>query len=147
MRTRQLTALVILLAITVIFLLKRGGGDTDRQATDFKERQRRETSSPADNQNRREEFDRRIAPVIYTKHARCRMRCRHIDESEVQEILEQGRINHAKSDPSSRPDPKYALEGTTRDNQEVRIIFAPTDRGMVVVTVIDLEKEWSCDCK
>ena len=85
--------------------------------------------------------------LIYTKHARCRMNCRHIDEAEVQEILQQGRINYRKSEPAGRPDPKYALEGTTRDGQQVRIVFAPAKRGMVVITVIDLGAEWSCDCK
>jgi hypothetical protein len=75
------------------------------------------------------------------------MNCRNIDESEVKEILEKGIINYSKSEPASRPDPKYALEGRTHDNQRVRIIFAPADRGMVVITVIDLEKEWSCNCK
>jgi hypothetical protein len=85
--------------------------------------------------------------LIYTKHARCRMNCRHIDEAEVQEILQQGRINYRKSEPAGRPDPKYALEGTTHDGQQVRIVFAPAKRGMVVITVIDLDTEWSCDCK
>jgi hypothetical protein len=75
------------------------------------------------------------------------MNCRHIDEAEVQEILEKGRINYRKSEPAGRPDPKYALEGTTRDGQPVRIVFAPAKRGMVVITVIDLGTEWSCDCK
>lgn len=94
-----------------------------------------------------EEFNRKISKIIYTKHARCRMKCRHIDDSEVKEILQTGRINYSKSEPAARPDPKYALEGRTHDDQQVRIIFAPADKGMVVITVIDLEKEWSCNCK
>ncbi len=89
----------------------------------------------------------RSSKIIYTKHAKCRMACRHIDETEVREILEEGRINYEKSDPASRPDPKYALEGITDDGQEVRIVFAAADNGAVVVTVIDLKKEWSCNCK
>lgn len=92
-------------------------------------------------------IDRHPGHFIYTKHARCRMGCRHINEAEVREILEKGRINYRKSEPAGRPDPKYALEGTTRDGQEVRIIFAPSKRGMVVITVIDLGTEWNCDCK
>jgi hypothetical protein len=92
-------------------------------------------------------IDRHPDHFIYTKHARCRMGCRHIDETEVREILEKGRINYRKSEPAGRPDPKYALEGTTHDGQKVRIIFAPAKRGMVVITVIDLGTEWSCDCK
>ncbi len=92
-------------------------------------------------------INRHPGHLIYTKHARCRMNCRHIDESEVTEILEKGRINYRKSEPAGRPDPKYALEGTTHDGQQVRIIFAPAKRGMVVITVIDLGSEWTCDCK
>jgi hypothetical protein len=91
-------------------------------------------------------FSRSYNQLIYTKHARCRMDCRHIDEQEVQEILEKGRVNHRKSEPAARPDPKYALEGTTRDGQEVRIVFAPSRGNMVVITVIDLGKEWTCHC-
>ena len=105
------------------------------------------TNPPSDQNNRDNGFNRRTEKIIYTKHARCRMACRHIDEMEIQEILARGRINHEKSDPASRPDPKYALEGLTRDGQQVRIIFAESDRGMVVVTVIDLQKEWNCNCK
>lgn len=96
---------------------------------------------------REEGFDRNPDRLILTKHARCRMDCRHIDESEIREILAKGRVNHRKSEPAGRPDPKYALEGTTRDGQEVRIIIADSPRGTVVVTVIDLENEWKCNCR
>jgi hypothetical protein len=91
-------------------------------------------------------FDRNTSKLIYTKHARCRMDCRHIDEAEVKEILQKGEINYSKSDPAARPDPKYALEGQTRDGQLVRIVFAPTSHGMVVITAIDLQREWACAC-
>jgi hypothetical protein len=74
------------------------------------------------------------------------MDCRNISEEEVEEILVEGRINHAKSDIRSKPDPKYAFEGVTEDDQHVRIIFADSRKGIVVVTVIDLEKEWRCNC-
>ncbi|MFT3747406.1 MAG: DUF4258 domain-containing protein [Agriterribacter sp.] len=94
-----------------------------------------------------EGFNRDLTPVIYTKHARCRMGCRHIDEDEVKQILRSGTINYKKSQLNSKPDPKYALEGYTGDNQHVRIIFAPSQRGMVVITVIDVSEEWQCDCK
>jgi Domain of unknown function (DUF4258) len=99
------------------------------------------------NQHTPEAFSREASKIIYTRHARCRMDCRQIDETEVAEILEKGSINYRKSDPAARPDPKYALEGNTHDGQQVRIIFAPTDRGMVVITVIDLQNEWTCNCK
>ena len=91
-------------------------------------------------------FNRGLTPLIYTRHARCRMGCRQIDDSEVKEILQEGKINYSKSDLNSKPDPKYALEGKTHDDQQVRIIFAPSKQGMVVITCIDLNEEWDCNC-
>ena len=91
-------------------------------------------------------LSRNISRIIYTKHAKCRMDCRLIDVSEVQEILQKGEINYQKSDLRANPDPKYALEGRTHDGQHVRIVFAGSSRGTVVVTVIDLENEKHCNC-
>lgn len=128
-------------------------GCRNRESSDLKdssqtrERLKKEQLPPSDNPNREEGFDRHPDRLILTKHARCRMGCRHIDESEIREILAKGRVNQRKSEPAGRPDPKYALEGTTRDGQEVRIIIAASPRGMVIVTVIDLENEWKCDCR
>lgn len=94
-------------------------------------------------------LNRNPSIINYSKHARCRMACRHIDESEVKGILETGKINYAKSELGDNPDckRKYAVEGSTRDNQKVRIIFAPCQTEITVVTVIDLGTEWECDCE
>jgi hypothetical protein len=92
-------------------------------------------------------LDRNAQNLIYTKHARCRMGCRHIDDAEVRAVLRDGEINWNKSNLRGDPDPKYAVEGDTKDGQRVRIIFAKASRGLVVVTVIDLGEEWKCDCK
>ena len=90
-------------------------------------------------------FDRNISRISYSKHALCRMDCRHIDESEVKEILQKGEVNYDKIEegPQGR---SYPLEGVTHDQQHVRIVFAPHENDLVVVTVIDLDKEWQCDC-
>ena len=101
---------------------------------------------PSDNPNRDEGFNRRTSHIFYSKHARCRMDCRHIDESEVKEILEKGVINYNKIENDGRGK-TYPLEGITHDKQHVRIVFAPKDDGMLVVTCIDLDTEWPCDCK
>lgn len=74
------------------------------------------------------------------------MDCRHIDESEVKEILKEGVINYSKVEESEKGK-TYPLEGTTHDKQHVRIVIAPHTDELVVVTVIDLDTEWSCDCK
>ncbi len=94
-------------------------------------------------------FNRNPERIIFTKHGKCRMDCRSIDSLEVDEILKKGRINFKKSDTTSiKPcRKKYALEGTTRDNQLVRIIFSPCKDTQTVVTVIDMDTDWDCDCK
>jgi hypothetical protein len=101
---------------------------------------------PSDNQNRDEGFNRRTSHIYYSKHALCRMECRHIDESEVKEILESGQVNYSKIESDTRGK-TYPLEGVTHDHQHVRIVFAPKDDGVLVVTCIDLDTEWPCDCK
>jgi len=91
-------------------------------------------------------FNRKANKIIYSKHARCRMECRYIDESEVLEILQNGVLNAEKIETGSRGK-TYPLEGKTHDNQNVRIVFAPKQQDLVVVTVIDLDKEWACNCE
>lgn len=84
--------------------------------------------------------------IYYTKHAKCRMNCRHIDESEVKEILDDGEINYAKSELKNKPCPKYALEGTTHDGQKVRVIVGDCESQASIITVIDLKTDYECEC-
>jgi hypothetical protein len=91
-------------------------------------------------------FDRRISYLEYSKHAKCRMECRRISQAEVEEIMQNGKINYNKSDLQNARCPRYAIEGITADNQKVRIVFAQCNEKTEVVTVIDLDTEWSCDC-
>jgi hypothetical protein len=91
-------------------------------------------------------LDRSPEKLIFTRHARCRMECRTVTEGEVRGILEKGRVNYQKSELQAKPDPKYAVEGYSEDGQHLRIIFAPSRKGMVVITCIDLNKEWQCNC-
>lgn len=93
-----------------------------------------------------EGFNRNTNNLIFSKHAKCRMDCRKIDESEIREILKNGTLNEKKIQRDKRGI-TYPVEGTTHDGQRVRIVFAPKNDALVVVTVIDLGKEWSCDCK
>jgi len=93
-------------------------------------------------------LNRNPSHINYSKHARCRMACRHIDETEVQQILKDGKINYSKSELNGEDcKKKYAVEGNTKDEQRVRIIFAPCADEVTVVTVIDLGKEWECNCE
>ncbi|MEX6687378.1 DUF4258 domain-containing protein [Danxiaibacter flavus] len=92
-------------------------------------------------------LNREPTAINYSKHARCRMECRHIDEAEVIDILHNGKINYRKSDlKAAECKKRYAVEGYSKDNQHLRIIFAPCHTEITVVTCIDLGKEWECAC-
>ncbi len=74
------------------------------------------------------------------------MGCRHITQNEVEEIMRNGKINYKKTDVKDTPCPTYAVEGYTSDQQHVRIVFAQCDYKTKVVTSIDLDKDWECNC-
>jgi hypothetical protein len=91
-------------------------------------------------------FDRRISFLEYSNHAKCRMQCRKISQAEVEEIMRDGKINYNKSDLQNARCPRYAVEGITIDNQKVRIVYAQCNEKTEVVTVIDLDTDWTCHC-
>ncbi len=98
--------------------------------------------------NNEADINRHPSVIHYSKHAKCRMGCRQFTESEVIEILENGEINYRKSNDRPEKCPTYALEGKTHDGQTARMVFAFCNGGqeVTVVTVIDLDTDWSCDC-
>lgn len=89
------------------------------------------------------------AEYFFTKHARCRMECRSITQKEVKEIVRKAQVNYNKSDLRASGGAKYALEGyTSKDRQHIRVIVAPKQKHLSIVTVIDLDKDWECpSCK
>lgn len=106
----------------------------------------RSSQVPAGEVNRNRGFDRRVSYLQYSNHAKCRMACRHITQGEVEETMRDGKVNYNKSDLQNARCPRYAVEEVTKDNQRVRIVFAQCDKYTEVVTVIDLDTEWTCDC-
>lgn len=74
------------------------------------------------------------------------MHCRHITEDEIVSVLQKGKLNKNKSGISKKNDETYALEGWTNDNQHVRVVVTPEENGLLVITVIDLDQNWACDC-
>jgi hypothetical protein len=93
-----------------------------------------------------DESFRKITSIQYSKHAKCRMDCRHIDETEVKEILANGTVNYSRVQQDERGK-TYPLEGITHDKQHVRIVVAPKTNELVIVTVIDLDTDYPCECK
>lgn len=98
------------------------------------------------NENKRG-LNRNPAQINYTNHAKCRMDCRKITQQEVMDMLKNGTINYKKSNVAGNEcNRKYAVEGYSKDNQHLRIVFAPCQNEVTVVTCIDLDTEWECHC-
>ncbi len=88
------------------------------------------------------------AKMIITKHAACRMDCRHIDQSEVNEVLAFGQENKSKSNANARPCPTIVKEfRSSQDQQLIRTVVANCADKRKLVTVIDLENEYDCHCE
>ena len=60
--------------------------------------------------------------------------------------MEKGKINYRKSDLQDTPCPTYALEGYTGDKEHLRVVFAQCNTITKVVTCINLDEEFACDC-
>lgn len=151
MLKKYLPYIFLLAAALLLFYIKRNQRGERHQQPKTEQVESRITVPavlPAEEKiNEAEGFNRNATTIIFSKHARCRMDCRKIDESEVKEILKNGEINFKKIQ-SDKRGKTYPVEGYTHDKQHVRIVFAPKgDNALVVVTVIDLETEWKCDCK
>jgi len=136
--------LIIAMAIAVLFIKQ-----CKKQNISFPGSKETTTSNQKNSPgtiNRDRGFDRRISYLEYSNHAKCRMECRHITQAEVEDIMQGGNINYNKSDLKNARCPRYAIEGNTKDDQHVRIVFAQCNEKTEVVTVIDLETEWQCHC-
>ena len=93
-------------------------------------------------------LNRNPSHINYSKHAKCRMDCRHIDENEVKDMITNGTINYKKSDLQKDDCHKrYAVEGYSKDKQHLRIIVVPCADEVTIVTCIDIGAEWECHCE
>lgn len=90
--------------------------------------------------------DLRSKPLTYTRHAECRMGCRQVSEAEVQELLTVGVWVPERSRDDGEC-PSHAVEGTSSEGQSLRIVYAACDTETKVVTTIDLNQDWPCDCE
>jgi hypothetical protein len=139
LKNKNTSYLVLLIAALALFFIKRLQRGNN---TNIKDRVTVQNATDAYTQLRGGN-----KTITYSRHAKCRMECRHIDESEVKEILQTGEINHGKEEESEKG-VTYPLEGKTHDGQHVRIVFAPHENDVTVVTCIDLDTDWPCgDCK
>jgi Domain of unknown function (DUF4258) len=141
-----------LLAVITIFILKNKNKQTPAPVPTTQQQPNSPTNSndptaqPNRSTNRERGLNRTPINIKLSKHAKCRMECRHIDQTEINDILQKGKINYNKSDLNGAGDEKYAVEGVTKDNQKIRIIVAQAVRSSTIVTVIDLDTKWDCHC-
>ncbi len=135
--------LLMVIIILVIKQFKNRNAPTPKPNVTNSDRPKDPASNPT---NRDKGFERRTALLEYSNHAKCRMQCRKISQAEVEEIMRDGKINYNKSDLQNARCPRYAVEGVTNDNQRVRIVYAQCNDKTVVVTVIDLETDFTCHC-
>ena len=84
-------------------------------------------------------------PIVYTQHALCRINCRDLSKHEVQQVIETGSINYRKSEVEARPCPKYAYESSSPKRLRVVVGACPTQRK--VITAIDLDRKFNCECR
>lgn len=145
MNKKWIPYIIILALGIVLFVVKQYGPDKGKASTKSTASAGK-NNDPASGVNRDHGFDRRVSFIEYTQHAKCRMQCRKISQAEVEEIMKEGTINYRKSDMNARPCPSYALEGTTEDDQRVRIVFGQCDQKTKVITCIDLDTDWECHC-
>lgn len=143
MNKKWIPYLVILLLALALFFIKRWQ-DTKGPVPQPKTVSDKDPSKKPSERGRG--FDRRVEYLQYSGHAKCRMQCRMISRAEVEEIMREGKINYNKSDLKNARCPRYALEGITSDDQRVRIVYAQCNEFTTVVTVIDLSRDWSCEC-
>jgi hypothetical protein len=139
MQRKYIPYIALLFAALLLFWVKRNQQKTKHQPG----KEVVKIEAPAIEKS--ETFNRNETNIQYSKHAKCRMECREIDESEVKEIIKSGVVNESKIEEDKRGK-TYPLEGTTHDGQRVRIVVAPKENALVIVTVIDLDTEWKCNC-
>jgi hypothetical protein len=142
--------IIIGLLVVAIIVVKQFQGTTKKEPKTVvtnNDKPRPKPTDPATNPTDRDKgFDRRTSYIEYSNHAKCRMQCRNISQAEVEEMMRDGKINYAKSDLKNARCPRYAVEGITSDQQRVRIVYAQCNEATTVVTVIDLGRDWQCDC-
>ncbi len=126
---------LVVIAVTVLLVKNCGNSTSNKNNTTTTVKEQRG-------------LNRNPSQINYSKHAKCRMDCRHIDENEVKDILKNGTINYRKSELDGAACKKrYAVEGYSKDNQHLRIVFAPCESEVTVITCIDIDTHWECHCE
>jgi len=85
--------------------------------------------------------------ITYSEHAICLMDCRNISKAGIEEILSNGEVNFSDSEPRAKPCPSYAIEGTTKGGQSLRVMIFKCDSTSEVHAALNLNKSQACSCQ
>jgi len=147
MNMKKILPILFFVVLAIVALaLKRCNSNNETTTQSKPARTTRQAPVPATAPPQEAKLDRTATELFFTRHAKCRMKCRQISQQEVRDILLNGKVNYSKSELNDPKGATYALEGYTKDRQHVRVIFAPKQKHLSVVTVIDLEEEHPCSC-
>src|SRR5689334_9529877 len=94
---KKILPLLLLVVLAAITLIIRNCNSSEPAKATVKVQKQADTTSQTETYSKRG-LNRNPSHINYSKHARCRMDCRHIDEAEVQQILKDGKINYTKSE-------------------------------------------------
>ena len=111
MNLKKILPVLLLLVMAVIAIsIRRCNSNSSSNSTNNKYRSTENTQGPASSTRRNQPaenktavdrkvgLDRNATTLYFTKHAKCRMKCRHITQQEVKDILANGEINYSKTD-------------------------------------------------
>ena len=86
--------------------------------------------------------------VTLSHEGLCWANCQKITATEIQEILDQEKMNESQSSDlvSSGECPTLAFEGSTKEEREIRVIIGDCKEDPKVVSVLDLKEKTDCNC-
>ncbi|MEZ4287230.1 MAG: DUF4258 domain-containing protein [Polyangiales bacterium] len=144
---RNLSALVVAAIVALLTYLQQNL-PADRSPSTGSPNSQNSPTRPATDDSKTPNSDQKRPSIDFslTRHAQCRMSCRQIRKAEIEEVIAGGRINENKSDPNATPCPAVAYEGRTSDGQLARIVVGDCPARKKIITVIDLEHDYPCDC-
>lgn len=85
-------------------------------------------------------------PLDVTRHGSCRMSCRGVDDAEIRDVILHGELDPERTREDG-PCTSYALHGRGTDGARLRVVVAGCDDVTRLVTVVDLDRDWPCDCE
>ncbi len=131
---KKLLPLLVVALLLLVFLQRSKLGDF------FGNDPKKENPKPSPNEPT--ELSYKGKKMSVTRHAKCRMGCRFINEKEIMEVLNQDKQTETRNNGEC---PALSYEGKS-NGKKLRIVVAdcPTPR---LVTVIELDAEHKCDCE